>query len=323
MTSGSSIGLGIIGVGTIGKLQIDLLSKPDAPDLRIVAAVSLCANPLNSNIVLFQEYGDLLMRDDIDAVTINTPPASHYQIAVDALNAGKDVLVEKPPALNIRECREMIDFAEERQQVLFMAFHARYHSSVEAMRQQLGEEEITCLEITYRENVMNYHNQSEWIFDPKIAGGGVLMDSGINAISVVTSIFGDNFNYKVERAALSYSIEQPVETAADVEFTIGSRGRGRLKMNWLHDGPEHRMIEAATAGGHYYSLNLISDELQKDGVVVKSGSKNQQDRVDQYSEYKSLYKDFVHHIKNRCSLTSKTEIAFIQKAYGIAKYSAR
>jgi D-galactose 1-dehydrogenase len=303
----SPISVGVIGVGTIGRLQIDLLSQSDAPNLRVIAAASPDACPMNSNIAIVQDYRDLLMRDDIDAVTINTPPNSHYNIALDALIAGKDLLVEKPPALNIQQCVRMMGLADRRGQVLFMAFHARYHESIKAMRRRLAEQEITRLEMTYRENVPNYHDPHKWIFDPGIAGGGVLMDSGINAISVVTSMLRCGLTYRVERAALVFSTDRPVETAADVEFTVGSRGRGHLKMDWFHERPEQRIIEIATAAGHNYRLNLVSDELQKDGAVVGSGGTVQQTRIDQYSEYKALYEDFADHITNRSSSASKTE----------------
>jgi D-galactose 1-dehydrogenase len=315
----AQINLGVIGVGTIGRLQIDLLNQSNAANLRVIASADPCVKLTESDVVPYRDYRELLMRDDIDVVSINTPPSSHYGIAVDALNAGKDVLVEKPPALNSRQCREMINLADERHRVLFMAFHARYHTSIDELRHRLRGQEIARLDMTYRENVRNYHNPSEWIFDPRIAGGGVLMDSGINAISVATHTLTPGFKYKIERVGLVYLADRSVDIAATVKFTIGRRGRGHLNMDWLHEGPEHRMIKVATTTGHEYSLDLISDELRKNGVVVKNGGITQQARVDQRSEYKALYEDFADHIVARRSSVSDTEVAFIEDAYRMAR----
>jgi D-galactose 1-dehydrogenase len=300
-------------------LQIDLLNQPNSANLRAIASASPCIELTKPDVVQYRDYRELLMREDIDAVSINTPPSSHYGIAMDALNAGKDVLVEKPPALNSRQCMEMITLAIERHQVLFMAFHARYHTSIDELRHRLRGKEVTRLDITYRENVRNYHDPSEWIFDPQIAGGGVLMDSGINAISVATHALPPGFKYEIKRTVLVYLADQSVETAATVEFTIGRQGRGHLEMDWLHEGSERRMIKVSTTSGNEYSLDLISDELRKNGVVVKSDGIAQRTRVDQRSEYKALYEDFADHIVARRSSVSDTEITFIEDAYRMAR----
>jgi predicted dehydrogenase len=59
-------------------------------------------------------HKDILNADDIDIVSICTPPFCHAQIAVDFLNAGKNVLVEKPMAASLEECDAMISASEKK-----------------------------------------------------------------------------------------------------------------------------------------------------------------------------------------------------------------
>jgi len=75
----------------------------------------------------YEDYKKLLDREDIQAVIIATPLHSHYQIAMDALEAGKHVLCEKLMAWNIEQCKAMINKAREKDRVLSIG-HQRHYS---------------------------------------------------------------------------------------------------------------------------------------------------------------------------------------------------
>jgi predicted dehydrogenase len=76
------------------------------------------AQTYNGNCTIFNDYQDLLARDDIDAVTIGTPDHWHAKIAVDAMRAGKHVYCEKPLSLTIREGQQVCKVAQETGKVI-------------------------------------------------------------------------------------------------------------------------------------------------------------------------------------------------------------
>jgi len=78
---------------------------------------------------------DELLTDDVDAVVVATPVPTHYELARRALEAGKHVLVEKPPAMRGAEMEELVELAEERGCVLMPGHLLLYHPGVQMMKE--------------------------------------------------------------------------------------------------------------------------------------------------------------------------------------------
>ncbi len=294
-------------------LQLEILREARQPEFEVIAGADL-RSTVGNGIPVYRDYHQLLARDDISAVAVNTPPREHYRMSVDALLAGKDVLVEKPPALTIRECRTMARLAQQVNEVLFMAFHARYSPVIAAASVHLALEKALHVDIRYREDVRRYHVGSDWVFDQQAGGGGVLMDSGINAMSIMTAILPESCCYQILEAAFGYTEGFNVETRADVTFTFGTGGIGRLVMDWMHEGPETRKITCTTTN-HVYTIDLVQNSLHKDGNMLFGADRPTLQTVDQHREYRELYREFGRHLRNRKSHTSCTELEFVADAY--------
>lgn len=299
----SPYSLGLIGFGNIGKIHYDALTKSGQTDFQVKAIADLNT----------QQVREVLKDPNIQAVSINTPPNTHHQLVMDALRVGKHVLVEKPPALTVVQCEEMSVFANQQERVLFMSFHARYNLSVEAAKMELVDKNIEGIDIQYSEYAPNYHAIDGWIFNPEIAGGGVLIDSGINALSVVTYVLPDWTSFSVKDAKFKKAEGFKVETEAHVGFSFGSKGSGTLSMEWMNKGPEVRQI-TFTAKGDTYVVDIVKNIFSKNGearMTVDASRKI----VDQQSEYRGVYRDFARHLTQGKSLISTKELAFIQEAY--------
>ena len=114
------IGIGIIGSGAIANSHADaFLEFPDRCEVRAVCdlyvdkAQSLIDKKGMKNARAYKDIDEVLSQKGIDAISICLPPASHADITVKALNAGKHVLVEKPMATSLAECDAMIAAAEK------------------------------------------------------------------------------------------------------------------------------------------------------------------------------------------------------------------
>lgn len=79
-------------------------------------------------------FNDVLQNNEIDAVVIATPSETHHELTKQALNVGKDVLVEKPMSLDLVQARELVEIAERRKRILMVGHLLRYHPAVEKLK---------------------------------------------------------------------------------------------------------------------------------------------------------------------------------------------
>jgi predicted dehydrogenase len=89
-----------------------------------------------------QRYDDLLADDSLDAVVIATPVPTHYALAKQALEAGKHVFVEKPPAMHAAEMDELVRVAAEHDLVLMPGHLLLYHPGVAKLKELIDAGEL-------------------------------------------------------------------------------------------------------------------------------------------------------------------------------------
>lgn len=311
-TTDVPVRLGVVGLGRISEVQLEVLR--DLPQFEVVALADPRRAGEVDGIDVVADHRDLLSRDDVGAVAVNTPPDSHYPIARDALRAGKHVFLEKPPTLVVDDARRLSRLASEQDLCLFMAFHARYNPPVVAARALLAGERVLDAVVDYREDVLRYHQLGGWVFDPEVSGGGVLMDSGINALSVLRALWPGLADCRVERAAVRTPPGYAVETFADVRFGVPGGARGRLTMDWLHEGPEVRRLSLRTAR-HTFELDLVQGTLRRDDELLVGSAVQTRSAVDQHVEYRAAYEDFAAHLAQGRSAVSLVELAFVQEVF--------
>jgi predicted dehydrogenase len=116
--------IAIAGVGYWGNNLLRTFRR--LPGARVTALCDLDADRLSAagrehpGLRCIDDFGDLIARDDVDAVAIATPPSRHHAMALAALRAGKHVWVEKPLALASADGRELVDAAAAARRVLFV-----------------------------------------------------------------------------------------------------------------------------------------------------------------------------------------------------------
>ena len=108
----AQIGLGVMGRGHVRRLSsdpsVELLALCDVDRTRLMAMqAAVSQTEGNTRPDIYNDYQEVLGRDDVDAVVIVTPDHWHTPIAVDAAKAGKDIYCEKPVSMTVREGREL------------------------------------------------------------------------------------------------------------------------------------------------------------------------------------------------------------------------
>lgn len=142
--------IGVVGTGTFGVNHLRAFKQMESDgQARLAAASDLNTGRLEEmrktfGMHAYADYREMLRKEDLDAVTIATPDFLHRQIALDALAAGKHVLVEKPLDVTVEGCLQIVDAAQETGRLLQVDFHKRYdpyHIELERLARQgkLGE----------------------------------------------------------------------------------------------------------------------------------------------------------------------------------------
>jgi predicted dehydrogenase len=139
----------------------------------------------------FADYRQMLKLKDVDAVSVCTPNSLHYRPTVDALRAGKHVLVEKPMAMNAREAQAMCAAARQARKVLTIGFQQRFRPDVRFVRRAVEEGKLG--EVVYcRAQALRRRGIPSWgVFGRKeLQGGGPLIDIGVHILELSHFLMG-------------------------------------------------------------------------------------------------------------------------------------
>ncbi len=138
------IKFGIIGFGAIGPRHKDKIDNNENAELVAICDIDEKQfDKLNGNsIKLFNNYHDMLKIKEIDVVSICTPNDLHSPMTIDALNASKNVLCEKPMALSAKECKNMVHTSLKENKKLFIVKQNRYNPPIEAVKNLIEQDKL-------------------------------------------------------------------------------------------------------------------------------------------------------------------------------------
>ncbi|MBI2383042.1 MAG: Gfo/Idh/MocA family oxidoreductase [Gammaproteobacteria bacterium] len=126
----------VVGAGYLGKFHAQKYAALDASELRAVVDLNAAAAQSVAAQCGARHYTDYhAILGEVDAVSIVTPAAAHYEIARDCLRAGVDVLVEKPITLEVGQARELIDLAADRGRILQVGHLERFNPATLKLEQ--------------------------------------------------------------------------------------------------------------------------------------------------------------------------------------------
>ena len=139
----------------------------------------------------YPELGDLL-RSDIDSVYIASPNSLHFDHAKRSLEAGKNVLLEKPMTINSRDSQELCDLAERTGLKLGIGFHMRFHPALDLAKEILESGKLGDITFMSGGWSSSYSQRTSdpdrmWWETPEMVGGGSVMGTGVHVI--------DSMNY--------------------------------------------------------------------------------------------------------------------------------
>ncbi len=185
-----------IGGGVIGEMRARTVINH--PDCTLVAVADPNAEAAaraagSSGAKLVQDATDLLEGDRCDAVIVSTPVQLHERIILDALSAGKHVLVEKPLGNTVESCGRIMEAVRSSGCAVGVGFNHRFYPSFAFMREVIAEGRIGKLDslrvLGGHDGLANF--RSEWMYKSEFSGGGATMDVGIHMTDLTRFMVGE------------------------------------------------------------------------------------------------------------------------------------
>ena len=273
--------IGIVGLGKIARDQHIPAIHAD-PTFTLAACVSpVAADPPLPGYPELPGYRDIAAmvhaRPDIQAVAICTPPSVRFDLARHALQAGRHVLLEKPPGVTLDETRSLRALAAAQQRTVFAAWHARETPAVDAARAWLAARRLTSARIVWKEDVRRWHPGQDWVWADGAIG---VFDAGINAVSILTRLLDERINVRAGALYVPANRQSPIAATVELATERGAAIHGAF--DWRQTGAQTWDIELVTDDG----VALLSDgggRLEIDGRRVSHAPAD---------EYPRLYRVF-------------------------------
>jgi len=172
-----------------------------------------------------------LDREDIDAVVIATPAALHYEVGKAALEAGKDIFMEKPLALNVVEAEELIRLADTKNKILMVDHILQYHPAVIRLKELIDSGELGKLQYIYfnRLNIGRLRREENilWSFAP-------------HDISIILGITEkDPIDVRVFGEAY---LQDGIYDTTITDLSFPNRLKSHIFVSWLHPFKEQKLV---------------------------------------------------------------------------------
>ena len=276
-----------IAVIGIGKIAIDqhLPVIDKSKDFEVAATVST-RMVAHRDLPVFKTPAELYAKmPEIELVAICTPPGVRHGFVREAIDAGKHILMEKPPTPTISELDDLVAYAKKKKRILFQTWHSRYNEAVDATKKILKKDGVKSVRIDWRESVRKWHPGQDWVWEP---GGFGVCDPGINALSIFTKILP--FPVFVEAAKLKFPANR--QTPVDVELTFKSAEKHQPALsagfNWLEESGEIWTVAITTLRGDELLLEKGGTVLKINGAVVIENPSEEYERI--YEHFAKLLK---------------------------------
>jgi UDP-2-acetamido-3-amino-2,3-dideoxy-glucuronate N-acetyltransferase len=229
----SNTKVAVVGVGYWGKNLVRNFS-----DLGVLAALCDADGTVESmhaqrypGVQFYRDFNELLSDSSITSVVLATPAVSHYEMAKRALQAGKDVLVEKPLSIAVHHGEELVRLANANGRILMVGHILRYHPAVFKLQQLIQDGVLGKINYLYsnRLNIGKIRTEENilWSFAPHDIS---VMLALLNEMPSRVSCKGDAcLNRDVVDVTLSH-------------FDFPSGVQAHIFVSWLHPIKEQRLV---------------------------------------------------------------------------------
>jgi predicted dehydrogenase len=145
------------------------------------------------DLPVFKSFERVLKNSSLEAVLITTPPATHAEISIRALDEGLHVMVEKPFALNLEDAKKMLESSKRNQRLLQIGFNRRFNCYYSELKKRLSLIPNDCIKSISSKLIINPNNWNAItsFYGNDLKGGGVIDDGASHQIDLVPWLLED------------------------------------------------------------------------------------------------------------------------------------
>ncbi len=275
--SDAKLKLGLVGLGKIAVDQhLPSISETGLFDL--VGIVSQRGLTVPGARTFATQAEMLAAMPELTAVASCTPPSVRHDATIEALQAGKHVLIEKPPTASVAELADMISVAASTGRTLFATWHSQFNGAVDQAASILQARPPAQVNIIWKEDVRRWHPGQEWIWQ---AGGFGVFDPGINALSILVKIMPNPIFVATSDMVFPSNRDTPI--AASLKLRSHGVDAVHAEFDWRQEGEQTWTISVTLRDGGTLVLTNGGTRLFVDGQPVLA-------EADQ--EYRHIYRRF-------------------------------
>lgn len=256
---------GILGCGSAALYHADAIKHIEGAKLIGVADNNFeaaCRFGDRYSVKAYESYEDMLADDEIDAVCICTPSNFHAKNAADALNNGKNVVLEKPMALTVSDAEWLTEIAEKSQKLITVISQLRFNEDLLYIKDLISKGAFgkLCFCDLYMKywRDKQYFTSSNWRGKKEFERGGAIMNQGIHGVDIMLYMVGDAEPIFASCDTNFHNIEIEDRAVAVLQFENGAKGV--LEASTCSNPGFERRIEITGSNG---SAILIEGNIEK------------------------------------------------------------
>lgn len=200
-----------------------------------------------SDVAIEPDFDQVLANPDINAVVISTPAETHAMLVRQALNAGKDVYVEKPLCLSVQQGRALVDLARERNRILMVGHLLWYHPAIRKLKELIDNGELGRIQYIYsnRLNLGKIRREENilWSFAP-------------HDVSVILGLLNE-MPQQVSSQGGNYLHESISDVTVSL-LSFPSGVKAHIFVSWLHPFKEQKLVVVGS------KQMAVFDDVKKD-----------------------------------------------------------
>jgi UDP-N-acetylglucosamine 3-dehydrogenase len=266
---------GVIGIGAMGQHHVRIYNEME--DVELVGISDISESRVND---LSRQYGVKgytdhmqLLKQDLDVVNIVVPTTLHKSIGFDAINAGVNILMEKPIADTLENARELTDAAKNAGIKLMVGHIERFNPAVMKLKE--------IIESDILGKIVSISTRRVGPYNPRIRDVGVILDIGVHDIDVISYLYGKKIN---EVYAIAGADIHSNDDHAAIMLRFDHKFSGLIEINWLTPHKVRKLTAIGLKGVAY--LDYLDQTVEvHDGEWIRKAKVEKEEPLKKELDY--------------------------------------
>ena len=265
-------------------------------EMKDVELVGICDTDRNRAISLAKSHNTTpyfdhneLLKQDVDAVSVVVPTTFHSKVALDVINSGTHLLVEKPIADTLKNADTMINAAHDAKVKLMVGHIERFNPAVSKLKEIVDSGMLG--------KIVSVSSRRVGPFNPRIRDVGIIMDLGVHDIDVISYLYGRKIN---EVYTIAGKDIHSFEDHASILLRCDTNLSGMVETNWLTPHKIRNLTAIGLKGVAYLDYIKQTVELHDEAWVRTA-------KVEPKEPLKNELEHFIKSVRDNTAVISNGE----------------